>query len=168
MAAGAISRLKAYEGAITIWCYARSTENESSLYGFLSEQELSFFELLLSVSGVGPKSALSILDVAPIGDLSAAIKEGRVDLLTSASGIGRRTAERIIVELKSKVEAMDSDVKVAAMSADADLLETLSALGYKKDESKAALSRVPADVVGLTNRLKEALKILSTSKRTHY
>lgn len=165
MGARALSSLREISAPAAVWCHTRSVEGDTSLYGFITETELSFFELLISVSGVGPKSALSILDVAPIDDICAAIKEGRPDLLTSASGIGRKTAERIIVELKSKVESMGSEEKVAAMSADADLIETLAALGYRKDESKAALSKIPPSVVGLTARLKEALKILSALKQ---
>src|SRR5258708_1206818 len=79
-------------------------EDALDLYGFVTAEELNFFEMLISVSGVGPKSALSILDIAPLSELSAAIKEGRPDLLTRASGIGRKTAERVIVELRTKVQ----------------------------------------------------------------
>src|SRR5579872_4111941 len=86
----------------TLFTYLNVRENAMELYGFLSEGELEYFEMLISVSGVGPKSALSILDVAKLDELSAAIKEGRPDLLTRASGIGRKTAERIIIELRTK------------------------------------------------------------------
>jgi Holliday junction DNA helicase RuvA len=136
-------------------------EDAMELYGFLSEESLTFFELLISVSGVGPKSALSILDVAALDELSAAIKEGRPDLLTKASGIGRKTAERIIIELRNKVQSAKSGAVVEKMETDSDLVEALSSLGYRREEARAALGKVASETVGVEARLKEALKILS-------
>ena len=130
------------------------------LYGFLSAEELSFFELLISVSGVGPKSALSIIDVANLEELSAAIQESRPDLLTKASGIGRKTAERIIVELRNKVSSSRSGAMVEKMDTDADLVEALSNLGYRREEARDALAKVPRETAGVEARLKEALRIL--------
>jgi holliday junction DNA helicase RuvA len=135
-------------------------EDIFDLYGFGTAEELTFFEMLISVSGIGPKSALSILDIAPLAELSAAIKEGRPDLLTRASGIGRKTAERVIVELKSKVQSAHSSVVVEKMETDADLLEALVGLGYRRDEARAALSRIDPKIIGMEERLKAALKIL--------
>lgn len=139
-------------------------EDAMDLYGFLAEDELRFFELLISISGVGPKSALSILDVAGLEELSAAIHEGRPDLLTKASGIGRKTAERIIVELRNKVGSSRSGEVVEQMDTDADLLEALSNLGYRREEARAALARVPKEATGVEARLKEALRLLSGRK----
>jgi Holliday junction DNA helicase RuvA len=136
-------------------------EDAMELYGFLLEESLTFFELLISVSGVGPKSALSILDVAALDELSAAIKEGRPDLLTKASGIGKKTAERIIIELRNKVQSAKSEAVVSKMETDSDLVEALSSLGYRREEARAALGKVPTEIVGVEARLKEALKILS-------
>ena len=149
------------EGAsVKLFSYLNVREDGMDLYGFISEEERLYFEMLISVSGVGPKSALSILDVASMDELAAAIKEGRPDLLTRASGIGNKTAERIIVELKTKVQSAKSGLVIEKMEGDADLLEALSSLGYRKEEARAALNRVPADVVGVEARLKGALKIL--------
>lgn len=136
-------------------------EDALDLYGFGTAEELRFFELLISVSGVGPKSALSILDVAKLDELSAAIKEGRPDLLTRASGIGRKTAERVIVELKSKVQSAKSGLVVEKMETDADLLEALMSLGYRRDEARVALAKLDPALSGTEDRLKAALKILS-------
>ena len=135
-------------------------EDAMELYGFPTDDELAFFELLISVSGVGPRSALSIIDVAPLEELSAAIHEGRPDLLTKASGIGRKTAERIIVELRGKVGSARSGDVVLKMDTDADLVEALSNLGYRREEAREALARVPQDVAGVEARLKEALRLL--------
>lgn len=136
-------------------------EDALDLFGFSSGEELAFFEMLISVSGVGPKSALAILDVAPLGELSAAIKEGRPDLLTRASGIGRKTAERVIVELRAKVQSSKSGAVVEKMQTDVDLIEALTSLGYRRDEARAALGKVDAKVTGTEARLKAALALLS-------
>ncbi|MDP2598768.1 MAG: Holliday junction branch migration protein RuvA [Candidatus Liptonbacteria bacterium] len=135
-------------------------EDSLDLFGFLGAEELDFFELLISVSGVGPKSALSVMDVAELKNLSAAIKEGRPDLLTRASGIGRKTAERIILELRTKVSAEKSGVTVGKMDTDVDLVETLVGLGYRREQAKSALQKVDEKIIDLEDRLKAALKIL--------
>lgn len=145
---------------LVLFCHHRVSETDASLYGFISEKELEFFELLLSVSGIGPKSALSILDVADITHLAATIQEGRPDLLMQASGIGRRTAERTIIELKDKVTAEFAEGTVKRMEGDADVIEALIHLGYRKDEARAALSKVEGTIVGIDARLKATLKLL--------
>jgi Holliday junction DNA helicase RuvA len=146
---------------IKLFTHFHVREDAMELYGFLSREELSFFELLISVSGVGPKSALSIIDVANLEELSAAIQEGRPDLLTKASGIGRKTAERIIIELRNKVSSSRSGAMVEKMDTDVDLIEALSNLGYRREEARDALAKVPRETTGVEARLREALRILS-------
>lgn len=147
---------------VKLFTHLNVKEDALDLYGFGTPEELDFFELLVSVSGVGPKSALAILDVGHLDELSAAIKEGRPDLLTRAAGIGRKTAERVILELRSKVESVKSGAVVEKMQTDSDLVEALTSLGYRRDEARAALSKVGDEIEGTENRLKAALKILST------
>lgn len=156
-----LDRLGTIGDETKIFTYFYVREIAMELYGFHSAEELHFFELLISVSGVGPKSALSILDIAELKNLAAAIKEDRPDLLIRASGIGRKTAERIILELKNKVQSETSDLVVGKMEADADLVETLTGLGYRKDDARIALSRVDGKIVDIKERLKAAFKILS-------
>ena len=144
-----------------LFCHLQVKEDALDLYGFLDEHELRFFELLISVSGVGPRSALSILHVADLGQLAAAIKEGRPDVLTRASGIGRKTAERVIVELRSKVKSEQSAETVKKMETDSDLVEVLTNLGYRREEARVALGKVDEKIVDLEARLKMALKILA-------
>lgn len=145
---------------VKVFCHLHMREDALELYGFLAQEELNFFELLISISGVGPKSALSILEIDKLEKLTSAIKEGRPDLLTRASGVGRKTAERIILELKSKVQAGKSEAIVAKMESDSDLVEVLMSLGYKRDQAKAALAKVDEKIMNLEDRLKTALKIL--------
>jgi Holliday junction DNA helicase RuvA len=156
-----LEKLPPLRSEVKFFTYLYLREDGLELYGFLMEEELKFFELLISVAGVGPKSALNILDVAELKELAAAVKESRPDLLTRASGIGRKTAERIILELKGKVQAEKSSLTVGRMETDADLVEALVGLGYRREQAKAALQMVDEKVANLEERLKAALKILS-------
>ncbi|HUX35957.1 MAG TPA: Holliday junction branch migration protein RuvA [Candidatus Paceibacterota bacterium] len=156
----ALSSMPPVGSQVKLFSHLHVREDLLDLYGFPTEEELNFFELLISVSGVGPKSALAILEISELKELAAAIQENRPDLLTRASGIGRKTAERIIIDLKTKVKTEMSSEAVKRMESDADIVETLTNLGYRRDEAKVALQKVGKDVTGLEPRLKEALKIL--------
>ncbi len=149
------------DGDVNVFTHLHVKEDALDIYGFLSKKELNFFEQLISISGVGPKSALSVMEVDELPKLIAAIQEGRPDLLTQASGIGRKTAERIIIELRGKVGETESASIVKTMDSDSDIIETLVSLGYKKDVARAALAKVPGDIAEMEPRLKAALKILS-------
>lgn len=156
----ALGKLPREGSEVTLYTLLYLREDGAELYGFLTREELEFFDLLNSVAGVGPKSALAVLEVAPLKDLAAAIKENRPDLLTRASGIGRRTAERIILELKGKVRAEASEEAVRKMESDADIVEALANLGYRREEAKAALGKLGEKPAELEARLKAALKVL--------
>lgn len=156
-----LKELPAVGANVKFYTHLYVREDIFDVYGFASSEELFFFEMLISVSGIGPKSALSILDIAPLAELSAAIKEGRPDLLTRASGIGRKTAERVIVELRGKVQSAKSGLVVEKMESDADLLEALASLGYRREEARVALGKVDPKIRGMEERLKAALAILS-------
>ncbi len=156
----ALSSLPPNGTEVKLFSYLYVREDALDLYGFLTEEELHFFELLISVSGVGPKSALSILEISELKELAASIQENRPDLLTRASGIGRKTAERIIIDLKTKVKTEMSGEAVKRMESDADIVETLTNLGYRREDAKVALQKVGREITGLEPRLKAALKIL--------
>jgi len=145
---------------VEFFTYLHHKEDALDLYGFSNEEELRFFELLISVSGVGPKSALGILSVGEISQIEAAIKENRPDLLTKVSGIGHKTAERIIVELKTKVQSEGAAQTVARIESDSDAVEALIGLGYKREQAKEVLRKVPKEVRSLEEKVREALKIL--------
>lgn len=153
-----------HAASVTLFAHLHVKEDALDLYGFSSGEERDFFEMLIGVSGVGPKSALAILDTGPLDELAAAIKENRPDLLTRAAGIGRKTAERVILELKTKVESKRSGAVVEKMETDSDLIEALTSLGYRRDEARAALAKVGDEVGGTENRLKAALKALSSRR----
>ena len=160
-----LEALPASGNQVTFFCHLHVREDALDLFGFTSPDELGFFEMLISVSGVGPKSALAILDTAPLDELSAAIKEGRPDLLTRAAGIGRKTAERVIVELRSKVQSSKSGAVVEKMQTDSDLVEALMSLGYHRDQARAALGKVDEKVVGTEARLRAALAVLANKQK---
>jgi Holliday junction DNA helicase RuvA len=150
---------------VKFFCHLHVREDALDLFGFRSPEELEFFEMLISVSGVGPKSALSILDIAQLDELSAAIKEGRPDLLTRAAGIGRKTAERVIIELRTKVQSSKSGAVVEKMQTDSDLVEALMSLGYHRDQARAALAKVNETVIGTEDRLRAALGVLANKQK---
>ena len=140
---------------VTLHTYLALRENAVDLYGFVHEETLHFFELLLGVSGVGPRSAISIADLAPVGVLSDAIRARDISYLTRVAGVGKKMAEKIIVELKDKVGG-EGDAPLR--EEDTEILDTLIALGYKEKEAKQALHAIPSDITNKDERLKAALK----------
>lgn len=144
------------------WVYTAVRENSIDLYGFKTIDEMSFFELLLDVSGIGPKGALSILSIAPIDTLKRAIAEGDTSYLNKVSGIGKKTAEKIIIELRDKLENYkDSGNEPGLLRDESDILEALKSLGYGQNEARDALKKVSNTTEGMNARIKEALQILS-------
>jgi Holliday junction DNA helicase RuvA len=136
-------------------------ETALDLYGFVGEREQGLFEKLLTVSGIGPKSALGILDLASVETLHSAIVSGNAAYLTSVSGIGKKTAEKIVLELKDKMGAAIS-ASGEAVSGDHEALEAMHALGYSQSEAREALRKVPASVMGSSDRIREALRIIGS------
>jgi len=121
--------------------------------------ELEFFELLLTVSGVGPKSALAIMSLASLEMIKSAIASEDPSVFTKVSGIGRKTAERVIVELKEKLK--DEGARSPIAKEHSDALEALMSLGYREQEAREALKNVPKDTKDLQSKVKIALKALS-------
>lgn len=145
--------------ALEVYTYLYSREDTIELYGFTKLEELDFFKQLIAISGIGPKSAMGVLSEAKLKDLKRAISREDPSVLTKVSGIGQRTAERIIVELKSKIQPVPGQ-KVGE-ERDEDVVDALIGLGYKIAEARRALRQVPEDVKGTQERLKASLKVLS-------
>ncbi|MEK7117314.1 MAG: Holliday junction branch migration protein RuvA [Patescibacteria group bacterium] len=140
------------------WTHMAVRENDISLYGFGSEEELKMFESLLSVSGIGPKSALGILGVAGLETLTNAIVTGNTSMLTKIGGVGKKTADKIVLELSGKVAS--SKNMSEAMKDDLDVFEALKTLGYRENEIKETLKEMPKEITGANDKIKQALKML--------
>ncbi|MBI5401329.1 Holliday junction branch migration protein RuvA [Candidatus Wolfebacteria bacterium] len=147
---------------IKIFCYYRIKQEEiPELYGFLTEKELEIFELLISISGVGPKSALNILGAVKLDKFLAAAQQGRADLISKSWGIGKKKAERIILELKGKIKKTKIYGDIKFLEADNDLKSALKNLGYRQKEIEHALGQISEKIRKTEERLKEALKFLN-------
>jgi Holliday junction DNA helicase RuvA len=156
-----LARLKQKETA-ALWTHLAVREDSLDLYGFLNEEELNFYALLLTVSGIGPKSALAILDIANVEVLRSGIAAGKAEYLTKVSGIGRKTAEKIVLELRDKVGVAESG-SAAALSGDEEALEAMRSLGYSIQEARDALRNVPPEIKKSGERVRAALKSVGKS-----
>ena len=147
----------------SLWIHMVVRDDAMDLYGFTSKKEKDFFELLLTVSSIGPKSALNILGLIDIDTLASAIRSGSTAHLVKVSGIGRKTAEKIVLELRDKLGNMSNDDSIglsAHMSSDIDAIEALKALGYDADEAREALKKIDKEIEDTGAKVKAALKIL--------
>ena len=150
----------AHDKEISLYTHLSVRENAMDMYGFFEEQELYFFEMLLSVSGIGPKSALSILNIADVDTLQSAISENDSSYLTKVSGIGAKSAQRIVIELQDKIDSVHSKGAQGVRNEDVDVLEALTALGYSHTEVRKVIREISSDIEGTQARIKQALKML--------
>src|SRR3989344_5561116 len=150
-----LAKTKVGENA-KFWTHLHVREDAMDLYGFWEKDEMEFFENLISISGIGPKSALGIISLAPVKTLRRAISSGDTSYLTKVSGIGRKTAEKIILELKDKFAGVMEKVGTE-MEYDSDILDALLALGYTQKEAREMVQKIPENIKGREARLKEAL-----------
>ncbi|MFZ2621491.1 MAG: Holliday junction branch migration protein RuvA [Minisyncoccia bacterium] len=143
---------------VELWTYLAVRETALDLYGFSTKDELDFFELLISVSGIGPKSAIGILSIATLQNLRHAISSGDTSHLTKVSGIGKKNAEKIVIELKDKLVGLYADMS-HSMKGDVDALEALKSLGYGEREAREALKKADGDTT--EKKVRSALKNLN-------
>lgn len=146
---------------IFLWTHLAVRETSLDLFGFLEREMLEIFELLITISGIGPKTALGILNVATPATLRQAVASGDTSHLTRVSGIGRKNAEKIVLELKDKLKVSKDDVAIDTRG-EGDALEALVSLGYSERDAREALKKVSKDVVGASERVRAALKLLAT------
>jgi Holliday junction DNA helicase RuvA len=155
---------------VTLLIHTHVREDALSLYGFLSSREKHFFEMLLSASGVGPSLALKILSGMSVEELVPAIRGGDLARLTKIPGVGRKTAERIVVELKDKLDAVTVEVERPAASSpagiEADVVSALVNLGYeaRAAEGAAAEARRENGAGNFEKLLRASLQSLSAPK----
>jgi Holliday junction DNA helicase RuvA len=141
-----------------LWTHLSVRENALELFGFSGEDELDFFTKLISVSGIGPRSALAIMSLAPVPILARAVASGDTSYLTKVAGIGKKSAEKIVLELRDKIIAIGvSDDPLP----NNDALDALSALGYPLPDAREALQKIDATVTDTGERVKAALRRLN-------
>lgn len=148
---------------IELFTHLNVREDSLSLYGFSNYAELELFELLISVSGIGPKSGMGVLSIASAETIKIAIANGDVSILTRVSGIGKKTAERIVLELRNKflISSQDGlEEKVKEISDQTDVIEALIGLGYNPAQAKRALEKVSPKIKDVGEKIKMALKEL--------
>lgn len=150
-----------------VYTYTHIREDAFDIYGFSSNEELNTFEMLISVSGVGPKAALSILSFMPTDKFAVAVIQGDAKAITGAPGIGKKIAERIILELKDKVakELSGTDMGIIAVSSDEskageEAVNALMVLGYSALEAKGAVAAVKDKADNVEDIIKLSLKLL--------
>ena len=157
--AGILEKIPALGQNIKIWTHLYIREDAMDLYGFSDKEDLDFFEMLISISGIGPRSALGILEVAPVSSLKQAIVSEDESFFTKVSGIGRKTAQRMILELKSKL------IKTVVLEKGefkemGDAFEALVSLGYRAGDVRRILNELPEDVKSTEEKVKATLKKL--------
>ncbi|MDD5086060.1 MAG: Holliday junction branch migration protein RuvA [Candidatus Omnitrophica bacterium] len=150
------------ESDIQILAHLQIKEDEWQLYGFLTREERDLFRLMLSVSGIGPKTALTVLSGIGLDDLKRALIGEDIEVLTAISGIGRKTAERMIVELKEKVVLEEKRIPLRGGKGRdaffADSVSALVSLGYKRQSAQEAVKKVLSEAVKPVSDVEELIK----------
>ncbi len=156
-----LSKIPQSAASVKLFTYLSVRETSWELFGFLTFDEIELFELLISIPGIGPKTAANILSVASVEDLQEAIVLGDETILSRVSGIGKKVAQKIVIELKSKIKKIAKGAGDKFKVADEiEIIDALVTLGYKVYEAREALKQVPSDTKGVENRVKEALRRL--------
>ncbi len=150
-----LSQIKVGENCF-FYIHQHLREEQNDLYGFLSYAEQEFFERLIAVSGVGPKVAQTIMSAGSIDLVRRAVMQGDLTLLTSVPGVGKKTAQKIILELKGQlVEASETPAR------DKEVIEALLTLGYSGVQAKEAVKILSPEITEMSDRVREALRYLS-------
>jgi Holliday junction DNA helicase RuvA len=146
---------------ISLFTHLVVKEDALDLYGFSSQEELNLFEMIITISGIGPKTALNVLNISSVQALKNAIKKNDIAHLVKVSGIGRKIAEKIVLELKDKIGIDTGDYGDITLRDEIDAVEALKALGYSQKDAREALKDIDKTIVKTGDRIKEALKVLN-------
>ena len=167
MAPSAIARIGAVGESVTVNTHFQMRDEQPELFGFLSTEEINYFNKLISISGIGPKAALAILGTLTVSDLALAIIASDVKAITRAPGVGTKMAQRIILELKEKIDTEDAVMPVGqsapklSLRADTEAVNALIALGASASEAQKAVMQVAEDGKSTEDIIKEALRRMS-------
>ncbi len=157
---GTLANLGAVGSDAMLFTHLHVREDDLSLYGFATEEELRLFETLLTVSGIGPKVAMGVLSSAPADTLRVAIAQGNLDVLTAIPGIGKKTAQRLVLELKGKIDVSGLGEVGELSPMDEDVMNALINLGYSAAEATRAARSVPSSAKTVEDRVRIALQYL--------
>lgn len=146
--------------SISLLTHLAVRDDDMTLYGFISHQQRSLFKHLIGVSGVGPKSALGILSVADAPTITAAIASEDTSYLTKVSGIGQKTADKIILDLKDSFGDIATEESAQGRTESGEAVEALVTLGYSKREARDAVAGIESNIETTEKKVKEALKQL--------
>lgn len=155
----------AIDTAFSVYTYTYVREDALDLYGFSSHDELSLYELFLTVSGIGPKTALAIFSVATAEKIKYAILSGDVEFFAAIPRLGKKNAQKIIIELRTKLGSLEElDISGDGMSAQQEVVEALKGFGFSVSEAREALRALPEHAVEVSDRVRLALKYLGKKK----
>ena len=158
-----LNRLGGTGQEVSLFTHMHVRENEIALYGCSTPDELALFELLLGVSGIGPRVALNVVSMMSSDALREAIARGDAAMLTRIPGVGKKTAERVMLDLKDKLGVGLEFVSYPALThADAEVISALTSLGYSIAEAQAALRSLPREDLPLEERIRLALQYFAT------
>lgn len=144
--------------SVEVFIHTHLRDDDLSLFGLPEAEQLDLFELLISVSGVGPKTALNIFASASRDNIIQAISQSNLNFFTSISGLGKKTAQKIILDLKSKISK--GDIDMSALEGNSELVDALVSLGYQKTEIQTIFSKVDSNLP-LKEQIKSSLKLLN-------
>jgi holliday junction DNA helicase RuvA len=148
-----------HESEVELFCHLHVRENALDLYGFTSVGELELFEILLDISGVGPKAALQISSIGSVEDFQKAITQRDERFFAGVHGIGKKKVQKIILELTGKIETLgSSNTKKTVSDEDQEVIDALLALGFPRTKVREVLAAIPSDLTTTEDRVRAALK----------
>lgn len=145
------------QSTVSLFIHTIVRETAFDLYGFETKNELYFFKKLLNVSGIGPRSALAMIGLASTDTLYQAIVHDNIEFLTSVPGVGKKTAERMCVELRDKLKDYAGETESQTHDGDTDVIDALVALGYSPAKAYGALANIDQSLTETNDRIKAAL-----------
>lgn len=146
---------------LSLWIHHTIREDTSDLFGFPTRDSLGLFELLIGVSGIGPKTGLNILNLTTPDTIREAVETGDTSYLTKISGIGKKMAEKMVIELRDKLGAPDEKYVSGTLKDGALAIEALQSLGYSEREAREAVKKIDKNIISTQDIVKAALKVLS-------
>ncbi|MBW6431596.1 Holliday junction branch migration protein RuvA [Patescibacteria group bacterium] len=144
--------------------YTHVKEDQLTLYGFQGLEELDFFKMLLSVSGIGPKVALAIVSSAPTDKLKSSISNGDPSMLSAVSGVGKKTAEKAVIELKGKLGFVGNS-SIFESNETGDIYDALMGLGFRREDVAEGIRKLPEEITETDQKIKALLKVLGRTKK---